>query len=242
MKKGVLQLSIPLFILILSTLLLSCGNGDETVIKNRLTTEGKSLSLINSYSPLETFKVKKRGVYRIEIDSGLSSVITITPPFDYGFVWDGNSEGFYIYENFFAYPGLATIRLRFLESKLDEIIDSTIKIKKLDIKQLELGEMGELKFDSGWNEENMARKKGYRNKFCWYLVEIKERGSYRLKLEADAEIMVSLHGADSIVSRRNQNGEIRSFAGEINRPGLYAIGATVDFDKDITGVVGLFRE
>lgn len=241
MKKWLIRPELLLFIL-LTTLLLSCGNGDEIVIKNRLTTGGKSPTLINGYSPLESFRVQQSGVYRIEIDSRISSVIIIDPPFSSGYVWDGNSSGYFIYETFFPFPGMAAIRQRFLESAPEESFSSTIKIKRLDIERLELGEMGELKFSSGWNEENMGRKEGYRHKFCWYLVEIEEPGSYLLKLESDKEVMVSLKEAYGLVSLRHYEGKIINGRGEISRPGLYVISCIVSFDEELDGRVGLFKE
>lgn len=230
-------------LLLLSTLLfLSCGNGDEIVIQQKLRVSGEHISLIEGYGPLHTFEIKEPAVYRFEVYNDLPSLITITPPFGRGYIWDGDRFGHFVYESFFPHPGLAAIRLKVDAAKAKDDLHTSIEIKRLNIERLEMGQMGKLNFRYAGDDSGTTEPNGVYSKFCWYLVEIKDPGSYTLKLEADGVVMVSLHGTDSIVSWRTSDGRVRNGVGEISRPGLYAIGAVLELSEQIKGEVGLFKE
>lgn len=209
---------------VLSLLLITfaaCGGGN-------LLLKGE-LDPVSGYGPLETFMVKAPGVYRVDLNAVTPNpVITITPPFGRGYVWDGVREGRFSYEAFFPLPGLAALRLR--NGGHDGSYE--VRIVKVEAERLAVGEFGELRF---------TQQEGAFNKFCWYEVEVTEPGSYRLRLEADRILMVSLEGADNIVSWRSRNGKISFGEGEISRPGLYAIEAVISSGEEVNGKVGLFR-
>ncbi|MBN1696184.1 MAG: hypothetical protein JW881_01610 [Spirochaetales bacterium] len=206
----------PVFVFPVILLICSCTG------PYRFKTEG-GLHPSTGYGENIIVPIAEPGVYALKVTgTGFEPVLVVHPPYEGGGEWDGSRNGVLEDSVYIAHPGKAVLQVRTNLSEKTTGLRFSLTMEKRDVSVLGPGEWADIAADN----ESFADGVIYRT--VWHLIDIPEPGIYHIDIEASSAVLASIIGHEIyIFSRSLENGEKKILAGEIGKPGRYALKCTV---------------